>query len=159
MERRQVFDLPEAAVAVTEHQLIERACGCGQRTRAAAPPGGGAGAVRAADRGGHRVPVRREVVMNPIRTIRRLTVMLAGLTGSLLALSTGAPAAFAYVLPPHPSSGGTAGPPPAQAIVTSGMPGWQITLIAAAAAILAATAAVLLDRVRAARRHQTAPSA
>jgi transposase len=39
VERRQVFDLPEAAAAVTEHQLIERECGCGQRTRAAAPPG------------------------------------------------------------------------------------------------------------------------
>jgi transposase len=37
VERRQVFDLPEAAVTVTEHQLIERECGCGQRTRAAAP--------------------------------------------------------------------------------------------------------------------------
>ena len=91
--------------------------------------------------------------------IRRRAVILAGLTGALLALSTGPPAAFAYVLPPGPSSGGTAGPPLAQAIVTGGMPGWQITLIAAAAAILAATAAVLLDRARAARRHQTAPSA
>jgi transposase len=39
VERRQVFDLPEAAVTVTEHQLIERECGCGQRTRGAAPPG------------------------------------------------------------------------------------------------------------------------
>jgi transposase len=39
VERRQVFDLPEAVVTVTEHQLIERECGCGQRTRAAAPPG------------------------------------------------------------------------------------------------------------------------
>ena len=36
-------DLPEAAVAVTEHQLIERECGCGQRTRAAAPPKHGIG--------------------------------------------------------------------------------------------------------------------
>ena len=34
-----VFDLPEAAVEVTEHQLIERERGCGQRTRAAAPQG------------------------------------------------------------------------------------------------------------------------
>ena len=41
VERRQVFDLPLAAVKVTEHQLIERECGCGQRTRAAAPPGAG----------------------------------------------------------------------------------------------------------------------
>src|SRR6202167_4025439 len=38
VERRQVFDLPEAAVMVTEHQLIERECGCGRRTRGAAPP-------------------------------------------------------------------------------------------------------------------------
>jgi transposase len=39
VERRQVFDLPEAAVTVTEHQLVERECGCGQRTKAAAPHG------------------------------------------------------------------------------------------------------------------------
>jgi transposase len=39
MERRQVFDLPPVTVAVTEHQLIERECGCGQRTKGAAPAG------------------------------------------------------------------------------------------------------------------------
>jgi len=39
VERRQVFDLPPVRAEVTEHQLIERACGCGQRTKAAAPPG------------------------------------------------------------------------------------------------------------------------
>ena len=39
VERRQVFDLPEVAMTVTEHQLIERECGCGHRTKAAAPPG------------------------------------------------------------------------------------------------------------------------
>jgi hypothetical protein len=38
------------------------------------------------------------------------------------------------------------------------MPGWQITLIAAGAAPLAATLAVLLDRARAARQHRTAPT-
>jgi transposase len=37
VERRQVLDLPPAAVKVTEHQLIERECSCGHRTRAAAP--------------------------------------------------------------------------------------------------------------------------
>jgi hypothetical protein len=100
--------------------------------------------------------------MNSIRSaylIRRIAVILAGLTGSLLAISTGAPAAFAYVLPPHGGSGGTAGPPPVQTIVTGGMAGWQITLIAVAAALIAATGAVLLDRARAARGHQAAPSA
>ncbi len=97
--------------------------------------------------------------IRPTHLIRRAAAILAGLTGSLLALSAGSPAAFAYVLPPGPSSGGTAGPPPAQAIVTGGMPGWQITLIAVAAAAVAAGVAVFLDRARTGRRHQAAPSA
>ena len=42
VERRQVFDLPPVRAEVTGHQLIERECGCGQRTRAAAPPGAAA---------------------------------------------------------------------------------------------------------------------
>ena len=39
VERRQVFDLPPVRVQVTEHQLIERECGCGRRTRGAVPAG------------------------------------------------------------------------------------------------------------------------
>ena len=39
VERRQVFDLPPVAVKVTEHQLIERECSCGHRTRGVAPAG------------------------------------------------------------------------------------------------------------------------
>jgi transposase len=39
VERRQVFDLPPVRAEVTEHQLIERECLCGYRTKAAAPPG------------------------------------------------------------------------------------------------------------------------
>ena len=38
-------------------------------------------------------------------------------------------------------------------VVTGGMPGWQITLIAVGAALLTAALAVLLDRARTARRH------
>ena len=39
MERRQVAGLPEVTVTVTEHQLIERECGCGHRTKGMAPQG------------------------------------------------------------------------------------------------------------------------
>ncbi len=39
VERRQVFDLPLGQVEVTEHQLLERECSCGHRTKAAAPQG------------------------------------------------------------------------------------------------------------------------
>jgi hypothetical protein len=53
----------------------------------------------------------------------------------------------------------TAAPPPQVPTVVGSMPGWQIARIAAAAAILAAAIVVLLDRARAARRHQPAPSA
>jgi transposase len=39
VERRQVFDLPPVRAEVSEHQLIERECACGQRTKASAPGG------------------------------------------------------------------------------------------------------------------------
>ncbi len=43
VERRQVWDLPPVAVAVTEYQLAARRCvGCGRVTRAAVPAGVGA---------------------------------------------------------------------------------------------------------------------
>lgn len=41
-ETRQVFDLPEIALRVTEHLLEHRRCGCGRMTTAVAPPGVGA---------------------------------------------------------------------------------------------------------------------
>jgi hypothetical protein len=100
-----------------------------------------------------------ETVMNRIRTIYRLAGILAGLGGTLLAISATSPAALAARTPPF---GGLIergpAPPPVHVIVTSGMPGWQITLIAAGAAVLTATAAVILDRARAARRQLTARS-
>lgn len=49
-------------------------------------------------------------------------------------------------------------PAPIHTVITGGMPAWQVTLIAAGAAILAAILAVTADRTRAARRHITAPS-
>ena len=100
-----------------------------------------------------------EVVMNPIRRICQSTVIAAGLAVALLTSGTLSPAANAIIVPPP---GGPAGPVnvPTQLhnVAAGGMPGWQITLIATGAAILAAAAAVLLDRAHTARRHLTTPN-
>jgi hypothetical protein len=101
--------------------------------------------------------------MKPIHSIRRAASILTGLAAAVLACSA-APAALAAPAGIGPVGGSPASlspPAPAQihTIITGGMPGWQITLIAAAAAILTAAAAVILDRARTARRHPTAPTA
>jgi hypothetical protein len=103
---------------------------------------------------------RQEVIMNRIRFVRRVAGVLAGLSGTVLACTSALPAAAAYRVPP-PGSQIRPVHPPAQVhtIILGGMPGWQITLIAAGAAVLAAAAALILDRTRTARQHQTAPSA
>jgi len=95
--------------------------------------------------------------MNAIRHIRRLAGALAGLAGVLLAF--GATPALAMIRVPGPGGDPSGAPPVSSApthtitLVTGGMPGWQITLIAIGAALLAATVAVLLDRARATRRN------
>jgi hypothetical protein len=90
--------------------------------------------------------------------LSRLAAVLAAITGSLLASIAVVPAAFARPMPPPGGSYGPAGPVPAttiHVIAAGGMAGWQITVIALAAALVAATAAVLADRARAARRTAT----
>ena len=97
--------------------------------------------------------------MNPIKYVRRFAAALAGLAGALLALTAAAPVALARPEPPLPP-GWNKHPPlpprrvhlPIHTVVIGGMPGWQIALIAAAAAVAAATVAVLLDRARVAHR-------
>ena len=97
--------------------------------------------------------------------IRRIAVMLAGLGGAVLAFSTAAAPAFATLPPPDPGQPRslpcsptcapgphTVAPAHIHAVVTGGMPGWQIALIAAGAALVAATVAVLVDRAWAAHR-------
>ena len=88
--------------------------------------------------------------------IRHILAAVATLVGALVALAT-APAAYASLPPVGDSGGGTSGTPTTvHVIAAAGMPGWQITLIAAAAALAAATLAVLIDRARVARRtHAT----
>ena len=99
--------------------------------------------------------------------LRRLAVALTAATCGLLASALIIPAASARTtMFPHPDpgwEGGTTLPTPASAnagvVPGGGMAGWQITMIAVAAALVAATVAVLLDRARAARRAATATSA
>jgi hypothetical protein len=118
--------------------------------------------------------------MNRIRRIQRYIATFAGLSGALLVSLAVAPAALATlpatqrpyagpgVISPSPAVtytvpiGGTPGtglisPPPAvtHTATTGGMDGWQIILIAVAAALIAATVAVLLDRARVARKMHT----
>jgi hypothetical protein len=128
----------------------------------------------------------KEIVMNPIRHLRRIAAALVGLAGALLAFAAAAPAAFAVRVPtPGPAGYITPGaeppgwnkhpplpglvvpqpahqapvPVPAHIVVVGGMPGWQIALIAIGAALLAAATAVLADRAWAARRKPVTAAA
>jgi hypothetical protein len=97
--------------------------------------------------------------MNRIRIIRRLTSTLAALAAATVALAVAAPAALATVAPPDPGPAGIVPAPALHTVVTGGMPGWQITLIAVGAGLIAATLAVLTDRALVARRRAAASTA
>jgi hypothetical protein len=96
----------------------------------------------------------REDIM---KYVRRILAALATLAGALLAFTASSPAAFAIrVPPPGETSGPLPIPPPVHTVIVGGMPGWQITLIAAGAALVTAALAVLLDHTRTARKtHAT----
>ncbi len=87
--------------------------------------------------------------------IHRHISILAALAVSMLAL--GSAPAFAERVPPGGISDDLPIVPqhtaPAQLAGSGGMPGWEITLIAVGAAVLAAVLAVLLDRGRSARHE------
>ena len=99
--------------------------------------------------------------MNVSQRPRRLRGVFAALTafgGTLVTLAVTGTAAMASQAPP-PGAGSRILPPgPSPVTVAGGMPGWQITLIALGAALVAAVLAVLADRVWSARRRAaTAP--
>jgi len=93
----------------------------------------------------------------------RLAAVLTPVTSGLLALVAASPAAFARPVPPPGGFWTTSVTPLAPATVrvisTGGLAGWQIALIAIGAALVAAAAAVLLDRTLAGRRGATTTSA
>jgi hypothetical protein len=88
--------------------------------------------------------------------IRRILGVLAGLATAAASFAA-APAAFAVTLPPG-GGGVPVQPAGVRTVVAGGMPGWQIAMIAAGAALLAAAVAVLLDRGWSARRRALAPT-
>jgi hypothetical protein len=82
------------------------------------------------------------------RSARRLSGLLAGLGALVTTLVVTSAAAMAQV----PPSGEFVQPSPLAPAV-GGMPGWEITLIAIGAALVAAVLAVLADRAVSARRR------
>jgi hypothetical protein len=86
--------------------------------------------------------------------LRRLAAALAAVTCTLLAPAAIMPPAWAAVnyIPNHAPDQA----PTADVVTAGGITSWQITLIALGAALIAATAAVWLDRARAARKAATA---
>jgi hypothetical protein len=101
-------------------------------------------------RGPHPLTATRQAAVR----LRRLAAALAALTCALLASAAIVPAAWAVnEIPP---GGGDPVTPVPDVVTAGGMAGWQITVIALGAALIAATAAVFLDRALAGRRAASA---
>ena len=99
---------------------------------------------------------RRRAHLTAAALRRLITAALATAALGVLAWAAAVPAASARVIPvndlgDYEPTRVTTGPT-VRVITVGGMPGWQIALIAVAAALAAATAAVFLDRTRTSRR-------
>jgi len=107
-----------------------------------------------------RGPHPRTAARHATARLRQLAAALTVLTCAVLAAAA-VPAASAHTLVRDPPGGAPLVPVPAPAatVVTGGMAGWQITLIALGAALIAAVAAVFLARALATRRAASAPAA
>ena len=109
-----------------------------------------------------QAPYPRTAAWQAAARLRRLAAALAAVICAVLASAAIVPAASASIpiTPGGPAVPAPAVPAPAVPVVTAGgMAGWQITLIAVGAALVAATAAIVLDRAWAARRAASASTA
>ena len=93
--------------------------------------------------------------MRTIKSLSRLGVVLASL--AVVAVSLDSSASASTTMIPVGGSGDATvtdtGPVTVvHTVVVGGMPGWQIALIAVVAALVTASAAVLVERTRTARR-------
>ena len=93
--------------------------------------------------------------MHIIKRLRTFAAAAAGL-GIMLAALAGTASASTGLLPPPEPDGAAQPAPIVHTVVVGGTPGWQIALIAIGAALVAATAAVLMERARSARRQVNA---
>jgi hypothetical protein len=89
--------------------------------------------------------------MKVIRRIIRSAAVMAAAAMAFAACAAGP--AFASLAPPPGGSQGAPAPAavPGPVPVMGGMPGWEITAIAVVAALVAATLAVQVDRMRTGR--------
>jgi hypothetical protein len=86
--------------------------------------------------------------------LRWVAAVLTAITCAVLASAAIIPAASASI--PIPNGGAVVPPPAVHVVSVGGMAGWQIALIAVGAALVAAIAAVVLDRARIARKAASA---
>ena len=99
--------------------------------------------------------------MSTIKSLSRLGAVLVSL--AIIAVGLASSASASTSMFPEPGGEGGTGPvTPApvtevHTVVVGGMPGWQIALIAVAAALVTAIAAVLVERGRTARRRPVRP--
>ena len=96
--------------------------------------------------------------MRTIKSLSRLSVVLASLAAVAVSLASGA-SASTTMIPVGGSGGGAAPDASSVTVVVGGTPGWQIALIAVVAALGTAFAAVLVERSRVARRRPVRPLA
>jgi hypothetical protein len=110
-----------------------------------------------------RGPHPRPAARKPAARLHRIAAAIAAVICGVLAPLAIIPAASAMRVPDPGGAGGTIPSGPASATVrvvtVGGMAGWQIALIALGAALVAAAAAVMLDRALTARQAAPAPTA
>jgi hypothetical protein len=100
--------------------------------------------------------------MSYIRGARRTAGVAMAVCSTLIGIILFTPSTFALIAP----LGGASSAVPPQprtgvfhTVVAGGLAGWQIALIAVGSALLSATVAVVIDRVRAQRRRLTMSAA
>jgi hypothetical protein len=104
--------------------------------------------------------------MSTIKSLSRLGAVLASLAVIAVSFASSASASTSMIPVGGSGDAGAVGPGGTPApvtvvhtVVVGGMPGWQIALIAVAAALVTAIAAVLVERSRTARRRPVRPLA